>query len=442
MAQASFHFPRGFLWGTATASHQVEGNNSNNNWAAWEQQSGRILDGQKSGLACDWWNGRWREDFLRAAETGQNAHRLSVEWSRIQPAPDRWDEQALDRYLEMVRTLKELNITPMVTLYHFTHPIWLEQQGGWENEKVVALFTQFTQRVVAALKDYVSLWCTLNEPNVFAYSGYLDGIWPPGKKDMAAFFRVSVNLVQAHAAAYHAIHSIQPQARVGLAINYRSLVPAKRWFLPDRWVSRIASATFNDLFPFAAQTGKMRFLHRRQRVKEAIGTQDFIGLNYYTRDYVALNLLKFKELFMRRFFRSEALKSPTGFFANEPDGMFEALKWCLQFKLPIIITENGVEDSDDRLRPRYLAEHLRQVWRAVNFNWPVKGYFHWSLVDNFEWERGWTQRFGLWKLDEHTQARTKRPSADFYAEICRENGLSAEMVARYAPDAFAEMFPN
>jgi beta-glucosidase len=442
MAQAAFHFPRGFLWGTATAAHQVEGNNTINDWYAWEQQPGRIAEGHKSGLACDWWNGRWREDFQRAAESGQNAHRLSVEWSRIQPAPGRWDEAALDRYLEMMRMLKELNITPMVTLHHFTNPLWLAEQGGWENEKVVELFEQFTRRVVDALKDYVSLWCTLNEPNGFVLAGYLDGMWPPGKKDFGAFFRVSVNMIRAHAAAYHAIHTLQPQARVGMAINYRSLVPAKAWFPPDRWVRRIAAAVFNDTFPRAAQDGVVRILHRRQRVAEAKGTQDFIGFNYYTRDYVAFNLLKAKELFARRSFRPGALKSFNNFIANEPDGMFEGLKWCRQFELPIIITENGIEDPDDRLRPRYLAEHLRQVWRAVNFNWPVKGYFHWSLVDNFEWERGWTQRFGLWKLDEQTQTRSKRPSADFYAEICRENGLSAEMVARYAPEVFAEMFPN
>ncbi len=442
MAQAAFHFPRGFLWGTATAAHQVEGNNTNNDWYAWEQQPGRIAEGHKSGLACDWWNGRWREDFQRAAESGQNAHRLSVEWSRIQPAPDRWDEAALDRYLEMMRMLKELNITPMVTLHHFTNPLWLEEQGGWENEKVVELFEQFTRRVVDALKDYVSLWCTLNEPNGFVLAGYLDGMWPPGKKDLGAYFRVSVNMIRAHAAAYHAIHALQPQARVGMPIYYRSMVPAKAWFPPDRWVCRIISGFFNDTLPRAAQDGIIRLPGRRIRLPQARGTQDFIGFNYYTRDYVAFNLLKAKELFARRYYRPEAIKSSTGFLANEPDGMFEGLKWCRQFKLPIIVTENGIEDPDDRLRPRYLAEHLRQVWRAVNFNWLVKGYFHWSLVDNFEWERGWTQRFGLWKLDEQTQARSKRPSADFYAEICRENGLSAEMVARYAPEAFADMFPN
>jgi beta-glucosidase len=442
MAQAAFHFPRGFLWGTATAAHQVEGNNTNNDWYAWEQQPGKIAAGHRSGLACDWWNGRWREDFQRAAESGQNAHRLSVEWSRIQPSPDRWDEDAIDRYLEMLRSLKELNITPMVTLHHFTNPLWLADLGGWENDKVVELFETFTRRVVDALKDYVSLWCTLNEPNGFLVLGYLDSMWPPGKKDLGAYFRATMNMIRAHAAAYHAIHALQTQARVGMAINYRSLVPAKAWFPPDRWITRLYAGIFNDTLPRAAQDGIIRLPGRRIRLPQAKGTQDFIGFNYYTRNYVALNLLKARELFARLYYRSEAEKSFTGFLANEPDGMFEGLKWCRQFKLPIIITENGVEDPDDRLRPRYLAEHLRQVWRAVNFNWPVKGYFHWSLVDNFEWERGWTQRFGLWKLDEQTQARSKRPSADFYAEICRENGLSAEMVARYAPEAFAEMFPN
>ena len=128
--------------------------------------------------------------------------------------------------------------------------------------------------------------------------------------------------------------------------------------------------------------------------------------------------------------------------ANYPQGMFAAIRWGLKFKLPIIITENGVEDAEDGMRPRYLIQHLHQVWRAVNFNYPVKGYFHWSLVDNFEWERGWTQRFGLWELDVETQARRKRPSAGLYAEICQENGISSEMVARYAPEIFEKLFPN
>ena len=136
MTQATYHFPRGFLWGTATAAHQVEGYNTNNNWYAWEQQPGHIVNGQHSGAACDWWNGRWREDLQRAAEGGQNAHRFSVEWSRIQPAPDRWDESALDRYITMLRSMKEMGLEPLLTLHHFTDPLWLSDQGGWENDAV------------------------------------------------------------------------------------------------------------------------------------------------------------------------------------------------------------------------------------------------------------------------------------------------------------------
>jgi beta-glucosidase len=134
--------------------------------------------------------------------------------------------------------------------------------------------------------------------------------------------------------------------------------------------------------------------------------------------------------------------SDTGFIANEPEGFYDALKWANAYRLPIIVTENGVEDADDHMRPRYLAQHIHQMWRAVNFNWPIKGYYYWSLVDNFEWDRGWTQRYGLWELDIETQARRKRPSADFYAEICKSNSLSSEMVARYAPKIFPQMFPN
>jgi beta-glucosidase len=441
MPQATFHFPRGFLWGTATASHQVEGNNTNNNWWAWEQEPGRILQGHKSGLACDWWGGRWREDLDRAAEGRQNAHRLSIEWSRIQPAPDRWDEDALDRYREIMRGLHERGMIPMVTLHHFTDPLWLTEMGGWENDLVVEYFEKYARKVVEGLKEYASLWVTINEPNVYAVSGYILGDFPGGKQDFRAALRVLENMLRSHAAAYRVIHTLQPAARVGVAINYRGFQPAKSWFPPDSLAAWLQSRTFNDLFPRALRDGVMGLPVLRKRIPEAKGTQDFIGINYYTKDRVSFNLLKYQELFGRRFYPPSADLSDTGFIANEPTGMFEALKWGLQFNVPIFITENGVEDSDDHLRPRYLAQHLHQVWRGVNFNWPVRGYFQWTLVDNFEWERGWTQRFGLWELDLETHSRRKRRSADLYAEICRENGLSSEMVAKYAPEIFDVMFP-
>ena len=442
MAQATFHFPRGFLWGCATASYQVEGNNTNSTWWAWEQEPGHIHNGQKSGLACDWWGGRWREDFDRAAEAGQNAHRLSVEWSRIQPAPDRWDENALDRYREMVRGLVERGMTPLVTLHHFSDPLWLAEKGSWESGAAVEYFEVFVRKVVEALQEYANLWITINEPNVFATLAYLMGDFPPGKKDLNATLNAMTNLVRAHALAYHAIHKVQPTARVGMAIQYRSFNPARAWFPPDKWAAGLQSRLFNDFFVRAAQDGVLRFPAWTRRIPEAKGTQDFLGINYYTREQVAFNLFSAGEMFGKRFFPPGAEMSESNFIANVPDGMFEALKWGKKFDLPIIITENGVEDSRDVLRPRYLIQHLHQVWRAVNYNFPIKGYFHWTLTDNFEWERAWTQRFGLWELDPETQTRRKRPSADLYAEICRENGISSEMVARYASDLFESMFPN
>jgi beta-glucosidase len=442
MSNATFNFPRGFLWGTATAAYQVEGNNTNSAWWAWEQQPGRILQEHKSGLACDWWNGRWREDFDRAAETYQNAHRLSIEWSRIQPAPDRWDEQALDRYREMLRGLKERNITPLVTLHHFSDPLWLAEQGGWEKADTAAAFEKFVRKAVEALKEYTTLWCTINEPNVFITAAYGSHEFPPGKNNLFTAFRVAVNLVRGHAAAYHAIKAIQPQARVGIALNYRSFAPASPGSPFDRGAARRLSANYNDMFPRALQDGVVRTLLGSTRVPQAKNTQDYLGVNYYSRDQVAFNLFNPGQLFSRRFYRPGVELSATGFLANEPEGLFEALKWGRQFDVPMFVTENGVEDPTDELRPSYTVQHIHQMWRAINYNWPVKGYFHWSLVDNFEWERGWTQRFGLWGLDPETQARIRRPSVDLYAEICRTNSLSSEIVARYAPAAFAKLFPN
>lgn len=440
MPQATFNFPKGFLWGTATASYQVEGRNTNNNWYQWEQE-GHIVPGHKCGLACDWWGGRWREDFDRAAEGGQNAHRLSLEWSRIQPTPDRWDEDAIDYYRQIMRGLHERGMLPMVTLHHFTDPLWVTERGGWENEETVAYFKAYVEKVVLALKEYVTFWCTLNEPNVYATLGYLMGDFPPGKNDLESVLRVMTNLLRGHAAAYHAIHKIQQEAEVGLVVNYRGMVPHRPWFPLDRFVAGIQSRTYNDFFPHAASTGKLKFPFKSQMIPEAQNTQDFLGINYYTQDRVSFSPLAVKELFGKRFFDPEDEVSETGFIANHPTGIYEAIRWARQFNTPLIITENGVEDSTGTFRPRYLAEHIHQIWRAINHNWPVKGYFHWSLVDNFEWERGWTQRFGLWELDIETQARTPRPSAKFYAEICRNNALSSEMVEKYAPEIMEKMFP-
>jgi beta-glucosidase len=442
MPEATFHFPRGFLWGTATAAHQVEGNNTNNNWSQWEEIPGKIINGQKAGLACDWWGGRWKEDLQRAKDTGQNAHRLSVEWSRIQPSPDSWDDEALDRYVEIVRWMSKHEMTPMVTLHHFTDPIWLVEKGGWEDEGTPALFARFTRRVVTALKDYVSLWITINEPNVYVLTGWLVAGFPPGKQDMGLAAKVAANLVRGHAAAYHVIHEIQPEAQVGVASNYRSLKPMHSWNPLDKLPTNIQNNIYNLAFHNAITTGTLDLVLKKFKIPEAAKTQDFIGLNYYSRDLVEFDLTKPGEMFGKRSYPKEALLSSTGFIANVPEGIWDGLKWAHKYSLPVIITENGVEDDKDSLRPRYTIEHLHQVWRAANFNWRIKGYFHWSLVDNFEWERGWTQRFGLWGLEVETQKRIRRTSVDVYEAICKENGISSEMVEKYTPEIFDKLFPS
>jgi beta-glucosidase len=444
MPQATYHFPRGFLWGTATSSHQVEGNNTNNQWWKWEEE-GHTRD--RSGLACDWWGGRWREDFDRAAETGQNTHRFSVEWSRIQPEPDKWDEDALEKYRAMLRGLKERGMTPMVTLHHFTDPLWVTEQGAWETEAVVPLFERFVRKTVDALKEYCTLWCTLNEPTGYALNGYIAGgvgAFPPGKNNLRLAMQVQANLVRGHAAAYRAIHQLQPEARAGIAHHYRSVAPHRAWSPLDRFVANNFFSGINLGFVSALAEGVMRTPIGSVRIPEAKGTQDYFGFNYYTRERVAFDLRRVNTLFGRNFYRKDAELSDHGFLALEPDGMFEGLKWIVRTfpNLPILVTENGVNSADDKIRPRYTALHIHQMWRAVNFNWPIKGYYHWSLVDNFEWDMGWGHRFGLWGLDPETQKRIRRPSVDFYMEVCKENGLSSEMVQKYCPEVFDNIFPS
>lgn len=442
MARATFTFPAGFLWGSATASHQVEGNNTNNDWYAWEQIPGKIINGDKSGKACDWWNGRrWRDDFDRAHEAYQNAHRFSIEWSRVQPEADRWDESAIDRYREMLLGLKERDMVSMVTLFHFSSPLWFVEMGGWENEAAVGLFEAYVRRTVSALKAHCNLWVTINEPNVYAVGGWMAGGFPPGKNDVKLGMRVLANLAKGHAAAYRAIHELQPDAKVGVAHNHRGFVAADYNPLTRLVVNKLDQG-YNLVFAETLRSGKFDGIYLKEDIPQAKDTQDFVGLNYYTRDLVKFDLMKANDQFSRRFFAKDAEVSHTGFIANDPEGFKQSIKWAAEYGLPVYITENGVEDPDDGFRRLYLLEHLLAMWHMINHNKQVKGYFHWSQVDNFEWERGWTQRFGLWGLDPATQQRIRRPSVDLYSDICRTNSITSEAVEKWAPEVYSRIYPG
>ncbi len=441
MTLATFNFPQGFLWGTATSSYQNEGNNNNSNWSLWENQAGRIANNQKSGLACNWWGGKWKEDFNRAEETFQNSHRLSIEWSRVQPDPDHWDENAIDHYRLMLQDLHQRGIRPMVTLHHFSDPIWLTEIEGWENPDVIELFGKFVNKMVESLIEYCNLWITINEPNVYAVEGYVEGVFPPGKSDLRSAYSVMLNMVKAHARAYEIIHKLQPSAQVGVAINYRHFMPENPLNQLDQTVSAILHNNFNNTFNNAIATGKFNFAFKKSTIRRAAKSQDFIGVNYYTTEKIQFNLLRYKKLFYEAKVPVGYELSENRFITNYPRGMNRAISWARKFQKPIYITENGIEDSSDSLRPSYLIQHLYELWGTTNYIIPIKGYFYWTLVDNFEWERGWTQRFGLWSLDTETQLRKRRRSADLYAEICHSNSLSTETISKYAPEVYKRLFP-
>ena len=441
MPEATFHFPPNFKWGVATAAHQVEGNNTNNQWWAWEQQEGRIKGGHTSGRACDWWEAA-EADFDRAAAMGLNALRLSVEWSRVEPEPGRFDNAALERYREMLKGLQQRGLEPMVTLHHFSNPLWLEQQGGWLNKDTRAHFVRYVERVVKALGDQVTLWCTINEPNVYAVMSYLYGTFPPGRRDFGATRIVLQTLLQAHAEAYRAIHRLQPNAKVGLAHNLRFFDPANPHSFLDRSVAKILDRGFNRSVLDAVWKGRWVLPIGFGPAWSLRHTLDWIGLNYYTRDLVAFDSGAREALFSRTLHAPDAELLDGGYGELYPEGLRRAIKRLWQMRLPIYITENGIPDSDDDQRPAALLLHLHQLWKILQNNIPVRGYYHWTLVDNFEWAEGWTLRFGLIEMDPATGVRTPRPSADLYTAIARGNALTPALIDAYAPQLRPVLLPE
>ncbi len=450
MPQATFHFPKGFCWGGATAAHQVEGNNSNNDWWVWEQE-GHIRDGQTSGLACDWWNNAER-DFDLAAQLNNNAHRLSVEWSRIEPAEGKWDSAAIDRYRAMLQGLRQRGIEPMVTLHHFSTPLWLAERGGWENSTIVPLFERFAEKVARSLGDLCDFWCTINEPTIYALLGWVAGApadahhhqltFPPGKHEPDLAMAVIENMLVGHAAAYHAVHRVQPAARVGIVHNMTDIQPANPNSPLDRFVSGQRDRIVNQSVLDAVFHGKIVRFVGSKRSRQLKGTTDFFGLNYYTRNILAFDRRNPDALFSQQVFPQGAPMSDGMYGEIYPDGLYHLLKRLGKYNIPIYITENGLPDADDDQRPAYLVTHLRQIWWAIQCNIPVMGYYHWSLVDNFEWAEGWNLRFGLIKVNPQTQERNVRKSGRLFAEIAGANAITTDMVSRYAPELMEKLFPG
>ncbi|GAB4556928.1 MAG: glycoside hydrolase family 1 protein [Anaerolineae bacterium] len=430
-------FPPGFLWGTATAAHQVEGDNRNNQWHAWEQQPGRIYAGHRSGRACGWWvPGGAEADLDRAAQLGQNAHRLSVEWSRIEPEPGVFDEAALQRYRQILLHMRDRGLEPMVTLHHFTDPLWAARRGGWENPAIIGWFRRYVQRVVGTLGDLVSYWCTINEPNIYVALGYLRTDFPPGKPDPVRALRVMNHLLRGHAAAYRVIHQMDGSAKVGIAHHVAVFDPARPDSAWDRMAARLHDWVFNQITLRAPVDGKIRFPAGSGLVYgPLVDSQDFIGLNYYVHylveaDPTTIELARYR--FPAGAPVTDVKANGEPYCALSPEGFYRALRRVGSFGKPVIVTENGIPDAQDRLRPRMLVTYLEQLHRAIQEGVDVRGYFHWTLVDNFEWAEGWKLRFGLIEMDPETGQRRPRRSAELYAEIARSNALPARLLSSVA----------
>lgn len=436
-------FPPGFLWGTASSAYQVEGGNRQNQWWGFEQQPGAIWRDERCGDACDWWRNA-EQDFDRMQQLHLNTHRLSIEWSRVEPAPGYFDQAALDRYRAMLAGLRARGIRPLVALHHFTNPLWFETFGGWESPQSVACFQRYAQTVVHTLGDLCDFWLTMNEPLVHLVQGWVRGIWPPQKRSFWQTRRVFLHLLQAHAAAYHTIHQAQPQAQVSYAHVFRGFNGLRQRNMLDRIAALIKRYVVERLWLQATRDGKLRPpLGRGELQPELVNTLDFIGVNYYTSSLVRFTPNP------RALFGYESL-NPSGelsdsgrhgpYSAYQPDVLYHL---CLELDglgKPIYITENGLPDADDDQRPRWLLGHLFQIHRAIRAGVDLRGYFHWTLVDNFEWTEGWGLRFGLFALDRQTQVRTPRPSAHLYGEIARQNAIPRDLVEQYAPRRVAHYF--
>ncbi len=398
-------FPASFLFGTATSATQIEGGCTTSDWYAFARQPGRIKNGDTPAVACDSWH-RWREDVALQQGLGMGTYRLGLEWARIEPEPGVIDRAALDEYRAMLGALGDAGIEPMVTLHHFTLPTWLAGRGGVLADGFAGRLASFARVAAGALGDLCRLWVTVNEPNVLAAHAYLLGIWPPAEKSPRLAWRAQAALLRAHDAAYRAVKdALGERARVGVAHHLRAVEPERPASRADRAAARLFARVFNESFALAACR------HR---------TQDFFGINYYSRDLVRFSARHAGELFVER-------RVPPGAEVNDlgweiyPAGLGAVVRrWARASGLPVYVTENGIADARDTRRARFLEAHLRELERLVGDGVDVRGYYHWSLLDNFEWSEGYAPRFGLVEVDYATGERRPRASAEVYARIARE----------------------
>ncbi len=400
--EKNLKFPTGFLWGVSTSAYQIEGGITND-WSEWEISPRRIQFLKSRGLnpadficgsACNSYQ-LWRQDIELVKNLHCRAYRFGLEWARLEPEPGVFNQKAIDHYAQILKTLKANNLQTVVTLWHWTMPLWVARAGGWANPKTIDYFSRYVKKIVRELGAEIDWWVTLNEPRIHIGNGYLTGKFPPQKKSPLLARRVSQNLADGHIKAYQIIHQVYSTAQVSITHLVDYFEPARPWCPVEQALAKLAHYFVNDYF--------------LQKIKNHL---DYVGLDYYFHQ---------RMVWHPPFRRNQNKQTTDMGWEIYPAGIYYVLKYLAKLNKPILILENGLADADDSRRPSFIINHLRYVHQAIKEGIDVRGYFYWSLLDNFEWAAGWAPKFGLYAVDRRTFARQPRPSARLYAQICQHN---------------------
>lgn len=408
-----------FLWGSATSSFQIEGG-IENDMTAWEKDGRFRQDGKNPiiGNAVDHWN-RWRDDFKLLNELGLNSYRFSVEWARLEPEPGRYDQKAADQYLKMIDTLLDNNISPMLTLHHFTNPAWLHQRCPWHTPRAIEAYLRFVEYFVPRISDRVPHIITFNEPLVWLLAAYGDAKFPPGFKDYHLLMDSLYNILTAHREAYDFIKAENKDIEIGIAHNFINFKRAPKGTVVDRSIKRLIHYFYNRMIirAFERDNLKLHFPLMIDYEKPIdLGNRiDFWGINYYYRLHVKfkLNFKKPFELLSIR--RSSGIGQSDLGWEIYPKGLYKVFRWLDKTGKPLYVTENGIAVEDDEVRVQFLQSHLDIIKQAIDEGFDIRGYYYWSLLDNYEWLEGTKARFGLYHVDYNNNLeRTPKPSAAYY----------------------------
>jgi len=408
-----------FLWGVATSAFQLEGSP----YADWSTWDGILNANPKITNHYE----LYKEDIKLIKNLGVNAYRFSIEWSRIQPNEDSWNRDVVKHYQKIILLLLENNITPMITIHHFTHPVWFITKYPWHKKKSIEKFTQYVERLIDSI-DGVSYWITFNEPYLLILGGYIEGCIPPGYKDLNLALRALKNIFTCHGIVYDMLHKKNKNSMVSIAHNMAVFAPWVRFNPLDRVLTKIAKRFYNHSVIDGFMDGKIRLpLPFRKEIEIEVPIKeklDFFGINYYTRVHMRFN--PFKKLFVEFRHRDIDGHGLTDMgWEIYPRGLKKVLQYASRLNVPLIITENGIATNDDSKKIKYIKAHVDIIESAISEGIDVRGYFYWSLIDNYEWLRGLDARFGLYKVDFRTYRRIPTKAASFYSYIIKSRTFNS-----------------